>query len=96
MPIYEYECQSCSTQFQVLHAMSDAGPKSCSDCGGRLERIPSRPSTNVGRFTSASAERNSKLSVDQQARKEGARLVEHSKKTGVRLSDLFEDHDHNH
>lgn len=96
MPIYQYECESCSTTFEILQSMSAPAPKSCSDCGGRLERVPSRPSTNFSRFTSASAERNSKLSVSQQARKEGDRLVEHSKKTGIRLSDLFEDHDHNH
>jgi putative FmdB family regulatory protein len=96
MPIYEYECESCSKAVEILQAMSAPRPSVCSDCGGRLERMPSRPSTNFGRFTSASAERNSRLSVNEQARKEGDRLVEHSKKTGVRLADLFEDHDHNH
>ncbi|HSE98819.1 MAG TPA: zinc ribbon domain-containing protein [Blastocatellia bacterium] len=96
MPIYEYECQSCSKSFELLQAISAPAPESCSECGGRLERVPSRPSTNFGRFTSASAERHSKLTVNQQAQKERDRLVEHSKKTGIPLRDLFEDHDHNH
>ena len=96
MPIYEYECESCSKTFEVLQTMSSPGPTTCSVCGGRLERVPSKPSTNFGRFTSPSAERNSRLSINQQARMEGERLIEHSKKTGVRLNDLFEDHDHNH
>jgi hypothetical protein len=76
--------------------MSAPAPEICSNCGGPLERLPSRPSTNFGRFTSASAERHSKMTLDQQARKERDRLVEHSKKTGIPLRDLFEDHDHNH
>jgi hypothetical protein len=76
--------------------MSAPRLSTCSGCGGRIQRVPSKPSTNFGRFTSASAERNSRLSVNQQARMEGERLKEHSKKTGVRLNDLFEDHDHNH
>jgi len=48
---------------------------------------------NLNKFTSRSVERHSKLSVEQQARKEGERLIEHSKKTGIALNDLFEIHD---
>ena len=95
MPIYEYKCASCFGIFEVLQAIGAAPPEGCSRCGGRLERIPSSPSTNFNRYTSRSAERNSKLSVTQQARKEGERLIAHSKKTGIPLKDLFEDHDHN-
>jgi putative FmdB family regulatory protein len=96
VPIYEYQCDSCSGTFEVLQAMSAPAPQSCSRCGGRLERIPSSPSTNFGKHAGPSAERNSRLTVDQQARKERDRLVEHSKKTGIPFGSLFEDHDHNH
>jgi hypothetical protein len=48
---------------------------------------------NVGKFASRSVERHSKVPADQQARMEQQRLVEHSKKTGIPLGDLFEIHD---
>jgi putative FmdB family regulatory protein len=96
MPIYEYRCDACSGTFEILQPMGASAPDGCSHCGGRLERIPSSTSVNFGRFSGPSAERHSKLTTGQQARKERDRLVEHSKKTGIPLGDLFEDHDHNH
>lgn len=94
MPIYEYQCQSCSGAFEILQAMGAAPPDGCPRCGGRVERIPSSPSTNFNRFTGPSAERYAKLTVEQQARSEADRLIKHSKNTGIPLKDLFEDHDH--
>lgn len=93
MPIYEYECQSCGGVVEVLQAMSAASPKACSRCGGRLERRLSSPSLNVNQFTSRSAARHTKLTVQEQARQERDRLLEHSKRTGIPFNDLFEVHD---
>jgi len=33
MPIYEYQCQSCGNQVEVLQKMNDAPLKDCSACG---------------------------------------------------------------
>ncbi len=75
--------------------MSAAPPGLCPDCDGQLERLYSPTSLNFGGFTSRAAERRSKkLTVEQQAKQEQDRLVEHSKKTGVSYNDLFEDHEH--
>lgn len=93
MPIYGYQCELCSEEIEVLQAMTAPAPTPCSHCGGQLARVPSRTSVNTGKYTSRSAERHSKLSVDQQARKEGDFLAEHSKKTGVPMKELFEVHD---
>jgi putative FmdB family regulatory protein len=94
MPIYVYQCESCGGEFEVLRAISAAPLERCSECGGKLERIFSSPSLNLGHFTSRSAERHAKLTVEQQARKEGERLTEHAKRTSIPLDQLFEDHDH--
>lgn len=93
MPIYRYQCDSCSDEIEVIHAMSAPGPVQCSHCAGHLTRIPTRTSMNTGKYSSPSAERHSKLSVNQQAKKEGEFLTEHSRKTGVPMKELFEVHD---
>jgi putative FmdB family regulatory protein len=95
MPIYEYQCASCEGVFEVLQPISAAPLTQCAECGGRLERLFSSPALNVGHYTSRAAERHSKkLTVEQQARQEEDRLLEHARKTGVKYDDLFEDHEH--
>lgn len=32
MPIYEYQCQSCGHELEVMHKMSDTPPKDCPAC----------------------------------------------------------------
>ncbi|WP_114418295.1 FmdB family zinc ribbon protein [Marinospirillum perlucidum] len=32
MPIYEYQCQACGHEVEILHKMSDEPPKDCPDC----------------------------------------------------------------
>ncbi len=92
MPIYEYQCQTCGETIDVLQSMSAAGPAGCEKCGGRLRRRVSAPCLNFGKHTSRTAERHTRLSTDQQARRERDRLLEHSKKTGIPFNELFEDH----
>jgi len=93
MPIYEYKCESCGAETEAIQPMGSVLTESCSECGGTLERIPSSTSMNFGKFSSRSSERHSRLPAEQQARMERDRLVEHSKKTGIPLGDLFEVHD---
>lgn len=92
MPIYEYHCSSCLEEVEVLHSIDGAGPDRCERCGGHLERIWSSPSLNFGKHSSRTAERHTKLTVEEQARRERDRLIDHSKKTGIPVKDLFEDH----
>jgi putative FmdB family regulatory protein len=45
MPFYEYQCQACSAQVEVLQKISDAPLKKCPECGkSRLQKLVSAPS----------------------------------------------------
>jgi putative FmdB family regulatory protein len=35
MPIYEYQCQSCDHQFEIMQRISDPVMKTCPECGKR-------------------------------------------------------------
>ena len=39
MPTYDYQCRSCGTVTEVIHAMADDGPTVCEVCGGQLRRV---------------------------------------------------------
>ena len=39
MPTYDYQCRSCGTVTEVIHAMADDGPSVCEVCGGQLRRV---------------------------------------------------------
>jgi len=93
LPLYEYVCEICSEEIELIQSINEPGPGHCSRCGGQLKRKLSVINANFGKFTSRSAERHSKLTVQKQAECELDRLSEHSKKTGIPLKDLFEIHD---
>jgi len=44
MPIYEYVCEKCGAQLEVLQKVSDPPLKRCRSCRGKLEKIVSRTS----------------------------------------------------
>ena len=45
MPIYEYQCQACGHQLEVLQKVSDAPLKKCPECGKpKLQKLVSAPS----------------------------------------------------
>jgi putative FmdB family regulatory protein len=44
MPIYEYACQKCGSQIEVMQKISDAPLKKCPKCRGKLEKMISRAS----------------------------------------------------
>jgi putative FmdB family regulatory protein len=92
MPIYIYECKSCSDEFEIIQAIAAPSPEHCSRCGGPVRRLPSRTSVNFGKHTSRTSERFSKVPADQQARQEGDRLAKGAKRAGIPLGELFEDH----
>lgn len=39
MPIYEYRCDACEAQFEVMQKMSDDPLEVCERCGGHLRRV---------------------------------------------------------
>jgi putative FmdB family regulatory protein len=43
MPLYEYQCQSCSVVIEALQRMADAPLTVCEQCGGPLKRLISAP-----------------------------------------------------
>lgn len=43
MPLYEYKCQQCGEQFEVLQKFSDAPLVTHDQCGGPVDRLLSAP-----------------------------------------------------
>ena len=43
MPIYEYQCDSCSYQFEVKQSMKDDALTTCERCGKSIRRLISSP-----------------------------------------------------
>ena len=44
MPFYEYQCQACGAQTEVLQKISDAPLRKCPDCGkAKLVKLVSAP-----------------------------------------------------
>lgn len=46
MPLYEYRCDGCQRRFEVIQSFSDAPLDTCSECGGRLEKLISAPAVH--------------------------------------------------
>ena len=44
MPIYEYECLECRKKFEVMQRFNDKPLETCSQCGGRLQKLISQSS----------------------------------------------------
>ena len=47
MPIYEYRCQKCGEQFEVIQKFSDRPLRRCRSCKGKLEKLISRSSFSL-------------------------------------------------
>ncbi|HEX2835844.1 MAG TPA: FmdB family zinc ribbon protein [Thermoanaerobaculia bacterium] len=43
MPIYEYQCQSCSERHEIIQKFSDAPLTVCPKCGGEMKKLISSP-----------------------------------------------------
>jgi putative FmdB family regulatory protein len=44
MPIYEYQCESCSRRFEVMQRMTEPLLSTCEVCGGEVRRLISQTS----------------------------------------------------
>ncbi len=47
MPLYEYQCKSCGSTFEVIQKFSDRALRKCSDCSGPLQKLVSRSSFHL-------------------------------------------------
>jgi putative FmdB family regulatory protein len=43
MPLYEYQCESCSTRFERIQKFSDPPIETCPSCGGHVRKLLSSP-----------------------------------------------------
>jgi putative FmdB family regulatory protein len=43
MPLYEYECQTDGSRFEVIQKFSDPPVETCPNCGGPVRRLISSP-----------------------------------------------------
>lgn len=39
MPIYEYACNACDEEIEIVHGISEKPKKKCPNCGGKLRRL---------------------------------------------------------
>jgi putative FmdB family regulatory protein len=44
MPIYEYECENCGKQCEVIQKFDDVPLSSCPACGGHMHKLVSHTS----------------------------------------------------
>ena len=42
MPIYEYRCNECGCEFEVMQKFSDSPIQTCSQCTGRVTKLISQ------------------------------------------------------
>ncbi len=88
MPIYEYVCNECGRQFEVIQKFSDDPLKTCSECKGKLSKMISQSSfqlkgagwyvTDYAGKTKSSAKEDSKPVKDTPAKAEEKPKVEKS------------------
>jgi putative FmdB family regulatory protein len=59
VPTYEYRardekrsCERCRAGFEVVHGMTDEGPKACPQCGAPVERAIQAPHIKGDRWSS--------------------------------------------
>lgn len=43
MPLYEYQCESCSHRFERIQKFSDPPVDTCPQCGGSVRKLISSP-----------------------------------------------------
>jgi putative FmdB family regulatory protein len=55
MPLYEYKCLSCGSEFEELASFANADKVKCEQCGGQTERLASCFASSNGRAGSGSS-----------------------------------------
>jgi len=78
MPIYEYKCEKCGEEHEVMQKMTEKPLTVCQSCGGRLKKMISNTSfvlKGSGWYVTDYADKNRKNSA-----KEGAEKTEKKEK----------------
>ena len=80
MPVYEYVCQTCGNDVEVLHGLYESGPGACDVCGGPMRKRLAPPTivfrgsgwAKKERRDAASAKAGDASKRDASKEKEGA------------------------
>ena len=84
MPIYEYECETCSSKFELLQSVSDKRDTFCPKCQGHSHRVFS-PISYIwkgARFAGENISKSEECKPEKQSAKkpESNKTVDDSKK----------------
>lgn len=77
MPLYEYHCEDCGENFEVIQKFSDSPLTVCKNCGGKVERLLSAPAIQFkgsGWYVTDYAHKNGKAAATEP--KESAKSTE--------------------
>ena len=66
MPVFEFRCESCSEEIEVILLAKEQPPKRCNTCGGKLKRLWSRVGTQ---FVGWGFSKNDRLVADDGKRR---------------------------
>jgi putative FmdB family regulatory protein len=80
MPVFEFRCQKCSHELEVILLAKEAHPTKCPECGGKLKRLWSRVGTS---FVGWGFSKNDSLVADDGKRRD-------FKKIKDKASELFD------
>ncbi len=47
MPIYEYRCNDCGKEFELMQKLSDGDARECIYCSGKVEKLISQSSFHL-------------------------------------------------
>ncbi|MGE3957844.1 MAG: FmdB family zinc ribbon protein [Vicinamibacterales bacterium] len=85
MPLYEYECDSCSHRFEVIQKFSDAPIEKCPACGSSVHKLMSSPAIQFkgsGWYITDYAKKESTSATKAGAAKDGSTSGEASGTAG--------------
>jgi putative FmdB family regulatory protein len=89
MPIYEYECDNCGKQCEVIQKFSDEPLRICPECGGQMHKLISQTSFILkgnGWYVTDYASPERKKALESH----GVPPVENKEKTEVKPADKSE------
>jgi putative FmdB family regulatory protein len=75
MPLYEYKCENCGNQFEVIQKFSDPLVEKCPKCGGPVHKLMSSPAIQFkgsGWYITDYARKDSKSDSGAPAKSDGA------------------------
>ena len=92
MPIYEYKCEKCGIEHEVMQKMTEKPLTVCKSCGGRLKKLISNTSfvlKGSGWYVTDYADKNRKSSANEIADKKGKKDSAEQKETKKEKADTI-------